>query len=90
MRVDNLPIRRAVERYIREDHTWGEICRTLGWTRTVDGKPDTTRLKRSLGLATEKRRKNGKLKKLTTKSMNSKTAIQIIRAIERNPNEFGL
>jgi hypothetical protein len=44
--VDVTPLREA---FLRSGLTASEVCRWLGWLRT-DGGPDTSRLKRALGL----------------------------------------
>lgn len=93
-RVELGPIQKAVTEYLATGHTWSDICKSLGWMQTPT-KPESARLQRALGFRNEgsKRRVQGKLKRkrnLSDKRINHDTAVKIIRAIDRAPNEFDL
>jgi hypothetical protein len=72
----------AVLEAIEKGDSYSRVCKRLGW---VDerGKADTSRLQRSIGLRTISGGYFGH-------RMESRTAVQIIRAIGRDPVEFGL
>lgn len=105
-RVEISPIRDAVLEYIARGHTMAEICRTLGWmkppnpaSRHTNPSPDSTRLRKSLGLEV---RYSGPTKGVSggggrgkkyvyyAKHLSYRNAVKIVRAIDRDPFEFDL
>ena len=74
------PIREAVVRILSKNTTKTEICNKLGWVSN-NGRSETSRLDQTIGI---KNKFNNK------KTMRYDNAVKIIRAIDRDPVEFGL
>lgn len=80
-RIDVKPFQAAVGNMTYDpDFSWGELCRRLGW---VQVKPDTSRLKRTLGLSPNS---EGKLQE----SVNYETALLLCEALGLDPVDVGL
>ena len=89
--MDNAPIREAVEHAVASgDYTYSSICRSLGWTRkrVKGGIGDTSRLKRGVGLLPSKDSSGNCT--VFTRTMRYDNAVRVVRAIDRDPVEFGL
>ncbi len=85
--VENTPIREAVVAAASNGTTYCAISRRLGWTKKNrrNGKAgDSTRLKRRVGLARESTTQT------FTQMIRRDLAAEIVRAIDRDPVEFGL
>lgn len=83
------PTRAAVLEAISAGASWSSSCRQLGWKkhRKRDPSEDVSRLKKMLGVApyTDKRGP-GQFKR----QLAYPVAVAIIRAIDRDPVDFGL
>jgi hypothetical protein len=85
--VPNAPIRKAVQKAVREGDTYGSIAQRIGWTRRSHrGKTvgDGTRLKRRVGLARETKTNS------LTRTLRYDIAVRIIRAIGEDPVDYDL
>jgi hypothetical protein len=101
-RVALPPIQQAVQQYLSEGHTYGEICIVLGWMKPEQNRdkkrkpiPDTGRLLRCLGMhdmysSTTRSNGTGYKYKYRNKRLSYQNAVRIVRAIERDPVEFDL
>lgn len=89
MKVWNKEIREAVEKWIEEGNTWGDLARKLKWVKP-SGKPDIARVKRSLGLTESHSYKDGERYTYYSKNIHEQNALAIVLAIDRAPNEFDL
>lgn len=80
-RVDLQPFQAAIGQMLEDpDFSWGEICRRLGW---VVEKPDTSRLKRTLGLQDTG---YGAF----NKTVQYETAVKLCEALGLDPVDVGL
>lgn len=86
--VPNAPIREAFEESGLNAAT---VCRRLGWVSS-SGQPDTSRLQRRLGLRAGMKGGHGPARQsqATWAAVRYETAIAIVRAIDRDPVDFGL
>jgi len=84
------PIRIAVEKYLKENEkTLTKLAYELGWInhRTKPSCGDLSRLRRTLGMRSVKRRDGTYGFQVR---VNHKTALLLIKAIDRDPWEFGI
>ena len=85
-RIDVEPIAQAV---LQSGLTWSQICRNLEWVRD-SGRPDTSRLRRRLGLLDSVSCKKGKVYRGRQKTMGYELAAKIVRAAGVDPVDAGL
>ena len=78
------PIRDAVLHAVEGGLSWSEICLSLGWESK--GYPDTSRLKRRLGITTQPG-PNGPERQV---HIRTDTAAEIVRAVGIAPMDVGL
>ena len=89
--LDVAPFREAILKEIEGGTTWSELCFRIGYTRTDKSRPsgrsaDTTRLQRLVGCREDishgKRHFRG--------AISYETAVKIVKALERDPVDFGV
>ncbi len=87
--LDNKPIREAVEHAERHGMSKSLICERLGWTRTRRGKrsSETSQLDRRIGRRADVGRQG---EHYLSRTIHYDVAVKIVRAIDRDPYEFGL
>ena len=92
--IDVAPFREAALEAIANGATWSELAFRMGYVRkdkrtaNLDGKAaDITRLKRRLGVVDEYH-SNGR--RYRTKGISYEIAVRVVKALERDPVDFGV
>lgn len=80
LRVPSGPFRDRFNELIRGGETQSEICRRLNWLRADDGRCDTNRLVRTLGVTPYR----------PDKPINRSVASQLLSGLRMDPHEGGL
>jgi len=88
--VPNEPLReKFVALQKRGEITAGELATRLGWMRSDTGAPDSTRVRRALGLK-ECLVRGGESKKVLQESLRYETAVLFAEALHMDPHEAGV
>ena len=87
--LDNEPIRKAVEQAEAHGMSKSDICERLGWTRTRKGKrsSETSQLDRRIGRRMDAGPHG---QRYLSRTIRYDIAVEICRAINRDPFELGL
>lgn len=71
--------------------TYASLARSLGYVRSDQGRPDTARLKRQLGILPHHTRdRSGQHRVSYAQTVSCDIAAAIVRACDRDPHEIGL
>lgn len=77
-----------IRAYNRDELTARDVAERMGWVRTHDGVPDSTRVMRALGLA-QKTSRGGSPRRYTT-VLEYETALRLAKALGMDPHEAGV